>query len=57
MSHMSELAAEEEQARLDADEDRYSESKDEPRIPRRNGTTIKAIWNVTEGERNHEHDG
>jgi len=33
MSHMSELAAEEEQARLDADEDRYSESKDEPPYP------------------------
>ena len=30
MSHFSELAAEEEQARLDADVDRYSESKDEP---------------------------
>ena len=33
VSRFSELAAEEEQARLDADEDRYSESKDEPPYP------------------------
>ena len=30
MSHMSELAAEEEQARLDAGEDRYHDICDEP---------------------------
>lgn len=30
MSHMSELDAEEQQAMMDADEDRYSETKDDP---------------------------
>jgi len=33
MSHFSELAAEEEQARLDADEDRYHDQCDEPPYP------------------------
>ena len=34
MSHFSELAAEEEQARLDADEDRYHDICDEPEYTR-----------------------